>query len=161
MRDDEERSKNPMMDFDYDSVDLNAIRREVGKYMDDHVYNLEKSSFGRKFSVRPRDRVDHFHEIAEESPVPRYTCDYIVQGFEYENPNASGPIKNERERTVVRSGRCHRDRGTAPYCDSYRTTDVPPRPRTPPSSLRRGPVEGRRPKTRALSDDGDDENRHP
>lgn len=53
MKDEEKQSNNPMMDFDYGSVDLNAIRREVGKYMDDHVYNFEKSSFGRKFSVRP------------------------------------------------------------------------------------------------------------
>ncbi len=41
-----------MMVFDYSSIDLDAIRKDVGRYMDDHVYNFEKSSFGRKFSVR-------------------------------------------------------------------------------------------------------------
>ncbi len=40
-----------IMDFDFDSVDMNAIRKEVGAYMDTYVYNFEGSSFGQKFNV--------------------------------------------------------------------------------------------------------------
>ncbi len=40
-----------IMDFDFDSVDMNAIRKEVGAYMDKYVYNFEGSSFGQRFNV--------------------------------------------------------------------------------------------------------------
>lgn len=46
-----ELKKNKIMDFDFDSVDMNAIRKEVGEYMDKYVYNFENSSFGQKFNV--------------------------------------------------------------------------------------------------------------
>lgn len=39
------------IDYDYESVDVEEIRREVSDYMDDHAYNLKKSFFGHKFNV--------------------------------------------------------------------------------------------------------------